>query len=203
MKSKSALLATLLILIAGIILSIIHSFDVFKMIIITMGIVFIIPGVIVIATLSTLKQQECEATKVKTNSWVNIMCSLVSGVGSVILGISMIGWNEAYMKFLPIIFGVIVILGGCYHICAMAMALRPIKLPLLLYIMPLLLLVMGAIIVFAPKESLNEHTIVLMTGASLIIFAINSLIELWAAKKYIGQRKNSNQLEVIDIKNDD
>ena len=115
----------------------------------------------------------------------------------------MIGWNEAYMKFLPIIFGVIVILGGCYHICAMAMALRPIKLPLWLYIMPLLLLVMGAIIVFAPKESLNEHTIVLMTGASLIIFAINSFIELWAAKKYIGQRKNSNQLEVIDIKNDD
>ena len=198
MKPQSAFIATILILIAGIILTIAHPFNVFSWIIIILGIVFIIPGIYVIATLSSQNQEE--TLKEKNSPWINIACELVSGVGSVILGISMIGWHEAYMKFLPIIFGVILILGGCYHFCAMAMALRSFHLPLWLYIMPLTLTIEGSIITFAPKESINEHTIVLMTGLGLIIFAINSITELWVAHKSIGKQKNDSKLDLIETK---
>ena len=58
MKTKTALLVSLLIFMAGIVLSIIHTLDVFTGLIIASGIVFIIPGIINIATLSSAKQND-------------------------------------------------------------------------------------------------------------------------------------------------
>ena len=63
MKTKTALLVSLLIFVAGIVLSIIHTLDVFTGLIIATGIVFIIPGIINIATLSSAKQNDDDDEK--------------------------------------------------------------------------------------------------------------------------------------------
>lgn len=200
MKTKTALLVSLLIFVAGIVLSIIHTLDVFTGLIIATGIVFIIPGIINIATLSSAKQNDDDDEKKgKHGSRFQVICGLISGVGSVIMGISMIGWNEMFIKFLPLIFGSILVFGGCFHICAMAMGFRPIRLPLWLYILPILLIAMGLSVIFINKATLLPHHIVLMTGIGLIIFAINAFIELWFIRKIKSPTKRKAESEVIDV----
>ena len=178
---------------------IIHSFDVFTSLIIAMGIVFIVPGIINIASLSTTRQENRNKEKVTIGSRFQTICGLISGVGSVIMGISMIGWSELFLKFLPIIFGTILILGGRFHACAMGMAFRPIRLPLWLYILPILLVALGLSIIFVDKAILLPCHIVLMTGIGLVIFAINAFIELWFTRKFNTPVKSTNDPDVIDV----
>ena len=96
----------------------------------------------------------------------------------------MIGWSDLYVPFLPMIFAIILILGGCFHLCAMGLAFRPHRLPAWLYIMPVALLGMGFAIMYADKEVLTAQYIVLMSGIGLIIFALNAWIELWFIYKF-------------------
>ena len=199
MKTRTAFMGSLLIFVAGIILLIIHSFDVFSALIISLGIIFIVPGIINITTISTTKRNDGESKKAKTPSRFQAMTSLISGVGSVIFGVVMIGWSFMFIKFLPVIFGIMLILGGCFHICAMALAFKPIRLPAWLYIMPVLLIIMGLSILFINKLDLLPHHIVMMTGIGLMIFAINVWFELWFIRKINSIQKPSHDSSTIDI----
>lgn len=199
MNTKTAFMGSLLIFVTGIILLIIHSYDVFSALIISLGIIFIIPGIINITTISTTKRANGGSTKEKTQSRFQAMTSLISGVGSVIFGVVMIGWSFMFVKFLPVIFGIMLILGGCFHLCAMAMAFKPIKLPVWLYIMPITLIIMGLSILFIDKSVLLPHHIVMMTGIGLMIFAINAWFELWFIRKINSVQKPSHDSQIIDI----
>ena len=200
MKVKSAFLLSLLILVVGVVLIFLHNFDVFTALIIGLGIVFIIPGIISIFNLSATKNVVSEDKKTKPNSRFQIICGLISGVGSVIMGICMIGWSDMFVKFIPMIFGTILTLGGCFHLCAMAMAMRPIRVPFWLYILPIALIAMGISIIFIDKSILLDYHIILMTGIGLIVFAINSFIEIWFSRKIKSPMIGAAEIEVIDVK---
>ena len=200
MKVKSAFLLSLLILVVGVVLIFLHNFDVFTALIIGLGIVFIIPGIISIFNLSATKNVVSEDKKTKPNSRFQIICGLISGVGSVIMGICMIGWNDMFVKFIPMIFGTILTLGGCFHLCAMAMAMRPIRVPFWLYILPIALIAMGISIIFIDKSILLDYHIILMTGIGLIVFSINSFIEIWFTRKIKSPMIGAAEIEVIDVK---
>ena len=200
MKVKSAFLLSLLILVVGVVLIFLHNFDVFTALIIGLGIVFIIPGIISIFNLSATKNVVSEDKKTKPNSRFQIICGLISGVGSVIMGICMIGWSDMFVKFIPMIFGTILTLGGCFHLCAMAMAMRPIRIPIWLYILPIALIAMGISIIFIDKSILLDYHIILMTGIGLIVFAINSFIEIWFSRKIKSPMIGAAEIEVIDVK---
>ena len=200
MKVKSAFMLSLLILVVGVVLIFLHNFDVFTALIIGLGIVFIIPGIISIFNLSATKNVVSEDKKTKPNSRFQIICGLISGVGSVIMGICMIGWNDMFVKFIPMIFGTILTLGGCFHLCAMAMAMRPIRVPFWLYILPIALIAMGISIIFIDKSILLDYHIILMTGIGLIVFSINSFIEIWFTRKIKSPMIGAAEIEVIDVK---
>lgn len=200
MKVKSAFLLSLLILVVGVVLIFLHNFDVFTALIIGLGIVFIIPGIISIFNLSATKNVVSEDKKTKPNSRFQIICGLISGVGSVIMGICMIGWSDMFVKFIPMIFGTILTLGGCFHLCAMAMAMRPIRIPIWLYILPIALIAMGISIIFIDKSILLDYHIILMTGIGLIVFSINSFIEIWFSRKIKSPMIGAAEIEVIDVK---
>lgn len=200
MKVKSAFLLSLLILVVGVVLIFLHNFDVFTALIIGLGIVFIIPGIISIFNLSATKNMVSEDKKTKPNSRFQIICGLISGVGSVIMGICMIGWSDMFVKFIPMIFGTILTLGGCFHLCAMAMAMRPIRVPFWLYILPIALIAMGISIIFIDKSILLDYHIILMTGIGLIVFSINSFIEIWFTRKIKSPMIGAAEIEVIDVK---
>ena len=91
------------------------------------------------------------------------------------------------------------ILGGCFHLCAMAMAFKPVKLPAWLYIMPIALIIMGLSILFIDKLVLLPHHIVMMTGIGLMIFAINVWFELWFIRKINSTQKPSHDSQIVDI----
>ena len=200
MKVKSAFMLSLLILVVGVVLIFLHNFDVFTALIIGLGIVFIIPGIISIFNLSATKNMVSEDKKTKPNSRFQIICGLISGVGSVIMGICMIGWSDMFVKFIPMIFGTILTLGGCFHLCAMAMAMRPIRVPFWLYILPIALIAMGISIIFIDKSILLDYHIILMTGIGLIVFSINSFIEIWFTRKIKSPMIGAAEIEVIDVK---
>lgn len=200
MKVKSAFLLSLLILVVGVVLIFLHNFDVFTALIIGLGIVFIIPGIISIFNLSATKNVVSEDKKTKPNSRFQIICGLISGVGSVIMGICMIGWSDMFVKFIPMIFGTILTLGGCFHLCAMAMTMRPIRVPFWLYILPIALIAMGISIIFIDKSILLDYHIILMTGIGLIVFSINSFIEIWFSRKIKSPMIGAAEIEVIDVK---
>ena len=200
MKVKSAFLLSLLILVVGVVLIFLHNFDVFTALIIGLGIVFIIPGIISIFNLSATKNVVSEDKKTKPNSRFQIICGLISGVGSVIMGICMIGWSDMFVKFIPMIFGTILTLGGCFHLCAMAMAMRPIRVPFWLYILPIALIAMGISIIFIDKSILLDYHIILITGIGLIVFSINSFIEIWFSRKIKSPMIGAAEIEVIDVK---
>lgn len=200
MKVKSAFMLSLLILVVGVVLIFLHNFDVFTALIIGLGIVFIIPGIISIFNLSATKNVVSEDKKTKPNSRFQIICGLISGVGSVIMGICMIGWSDMFVKFIPMIFGTILTLGGCFHLCAMAMAMRPIRVPFWLYILPIALIAMGISIIFIDKSILLDYHIILMTGIGLIVFSINSFIEIWFTRKIKSPMIGAAEIEVIDVK---
>ena len=200
MKVKSAFMLSLLILVVGVVLIFLHNFDVFTALIIGLGIVFIIPGIISIFNLSATKNMVSEDKKTKPNSRFQIICGLISGVGSVIMGICMIGWSDMFVKFIPMIFGTILTLGGCFHLCAMAMAMRPIRVPFWLYILPIALIAMGISIIFIDKSILLDYHIILMTGIGLIVFSISSFIEIWFTRKIKSPMIGAAEIEVIDVK---
>lgn len=196
MKAKTALIISTLIMIAGIALTVVYTMDVFTYIIIALGVAFIIPSFINMAMSSTSNATIPEGKKVK----IQRFSGLISSVGSVIFGITMIGWSDLYVPFLPMIFAIILILGGCFHLCAMGLAFRPHRLPAWLYIMPVALLGMGFAIMYADKEVLTAQYIVLMSGIGFIIFALNAWIELWFVRKiYRIPVKSNTEEEVIDI----
>lgn len=196
MKAKTALIISCLIMVAGVALTIVYTMDVFTYIIIALGVAFIIPAFINMAMTSAKTTNEPEKKSVK----IQRFSGLISSVGSVIFGITMIGWSNLYVPFLPMIFGIILILGGCFHLCTMGLAFRPFKLPIWLYIMPMALIAMGFVIIYLSNSTLTAQHIVLISGIGLIIFALNAWIELWFMHKITrAPIKKSSDEEVIDV----
>ena len=196
MKAKTALIISTLIMIAGIALTVVYTMDVFTYIIIALGVAFIIPSFINMAMSTTSNANAPEGKKMKLQRF----SGLISSVGSVIFGITMIGWSDLYVPFLPMIFAIILILGGCFHLCAMGLAFRPHRLPIWLYVMPVALLALGFSIMYIDKEVLTAQYIVLMSGIGFIIFALNAWIALWFVRKiYRTPVKSNTEEEVIDI----
>lgn len=196
MKTRTALIVSTLIMIAGIALTIVHTMDVFTYVIIALGVVFILPALINMVMISTTNPNKPEKKTIKMQRFFG----LISSAGSVIFGVTMIGWSNLFVQFLPMIFGIILILGGSFHLFTMALAFRPTRLPIWLYIMPLALLALGFSIIYIDKAILTPQYIVLMWGIGLIIFALNAWIELWFIHKISSvPAKNTNDDTVIDV----
>ena len=64
-----------------------------------------------------------------------------------------------------------------YQIIMLAVGHRPIKFPLWMYLMPTLMTAAG-IVILATDVKTIESVVVLITGISLVAFAINRLVEM-------------------------
>ena len=197
MKARTALIVSTIIMIAGIALTIVHTMDVFTYVIIILGVVFILPALINMIMISSTNPNNPEGKAVKLQRFLG----LISSVGSVIFGVTMIGWSNLFVQFLPMIFGIILILGGSFHLFTMSLAFRPTRLPIWLYIMPLALLSLGFSIIYIDKSTLTSQHIVLMWGIGLIIFALNAWIELWFMRKItrVPTTHTTTNNSVVDV----
>lgn len=155
------------------------------------GIAFIIPGVINIFSLLLSegkkgKYDERERRERPTQSVWTRFASWTVSIAAVVLGAMMCFTPETFRTPLIYIFAIFILIGGVYHLYMMARGLRPVTFDMWTYIFPAALIAIACVLFFLPalRHSDSQTTVVLLTGISMIIFAVTSFFESVGIRAY-------------------
>ena len=133
-------------------------------IVITVGVAFLIPGIISLFGYMARKKTE---TGVSTRF-------PIEGLGSVLFGIWLIIMPEFFADVLMFILGFILIMGGIQQIASLSMARKWTPVPPAFYVVPILILLAGIIALFNPTGVRNTAFIII--GISSLIYSLTELI---------------------------
>lgn len=186
MKGGTLLITNIIILAVGILLLAVFRHPNFvNTIIIITGLLFVIPGAINMISLS--REQKKPVGDVSRRSTGSRVVSWITCGAALILGATMIIIPEAYSALFVHIFALTLAFGGLYHLYMMMRGLRPARFAIWLYILPLAILGCAAAIFFVPAltEPEGQSTVILLTGASLVVFAAMSFIEIIVFRKAV------------------
>lgn len=143
--------------------------------VITIGILFIIPGLI--AMISYF------ATKKKNEETGYSVIFPIEGAGSTLFGIWLVIMPEFFVNILMYILGVLLLLAGIQQISMLFAARKRTKVPGIYYLMPTLILILGIVILTYPFQ-VATNTFILL-GATSICYGIFELINWFRFKKYV------------------
>lgn len=129
--------------------------------IITIGVVFLIPSLISIIGYLV---QNAEVKKRFP----------IEGVGSLLFGLLLIIMAGFFSKFLTIVLGFILVMGGVQQISSLAAARRWMPVPGAFYIVPVLILIAGLIALFNPTGA--QKTAFIIIGVTSLVYAASELI---------------------------
>ena len=127
-------------------------------IVITVGVAFLIPGVI------GRKRQEGEAAPRFP----------IEGIGSLLFGLWLIVMPEFFADVLMFLLGFILIMGGVQQIASLSMVRRWMPVPGAFYLIPSLILIAGIIALFNPTGARNTAFIII--GISSLVYSLSELI---------------------------
>ena len=133
-------------------------------IVITVGVAFLIPGII-----SLLGYFGRKNTEDGISSRFPI-----EGVGSFLFGLWLIIMPEFFANVLMFILGFILILGGVQQIASLSVARRWMKVPGAFYLVPVLILLAGIVALFNPTGARN--TAFTIIGVSSLVYSLSELI---------------------------
>ncbi len=133
-------------------------------IVVTVGIAFLVPGIISLFGYFGRKIQEDE---VKPRF-------PLEGVGSLFFGLWLIIMPEFFADALMFLLGFILMMGGIQQIASLSVARRWINVPLVFYFVPSLILLAGIIALFNPTGVRNTAFIII--GISSLIYALSELV---------------------------
>lgn len=172
MKSGSYILTYLSALIIGILLLVFHSDStLFEGIVITIGILFIVPSAAVLV--SAFIPRKDASGQALPRPWLEIVCG---GLGFV-LGLWMLCDPSFFISFTVYTLGAILILLGLAGVIYLILASRPYNANPWWYIMPALTLCAGVIVIVCGPDSVASFSVIL-TGVTLIGYAVNGLASL-------------------------
>lgn len=161
------------------------------------GIAFIVPGVINLFTLllaSNKAEEDAKAPekKERPSAWSRFVGWTVS-IAAVVLGAMMCFTPETFHSPLVYIFALFIFIGGIYHLYMMLRGLRPVTFDLWTFIFPVALIALAVVLFFVPSLHLEsgQATVALLTGISLIIFAMTSFFESVGIRAYNKRVKNA------------
>ena len=117
-------------------------------IVITVGVAFLIPGVISLFP--------------------------IEGIGSLLFGLWLIVMPEFFADVLMFLLGFILIMGGVQQIASLSMARRWMPVPGAFYLIPSLILIAGIIALFNPTGARNTAFIII--GISSLVYSLSELI---------------------------
>lgn len=129
--------------------------------VITIGVLFIIPGLIGLIGYFTSDRS------------VNRRFPL-EGLGSLLFGSWLVIMPGFFANLLMYVLGIILTLGGAQQIYSVAIARRWTSVPYGFYVLPSLILLAGLLILFNPSEARN--TAFLIIGITSIVYAVTELI---------------------------
>jgi len=156
----------------GIVLIICNSLITSAGIVTVAGLLFLVIGVINLILYVTQKDED---GKKRTRGMALVLGWLVS-ISSIILGLCMLVFNDTFKEMIPLIFALLVFFGAAMSALGLWFVVRKIaRLPAAMWAMPGVMLVMAIIVAVQDAES-GDHIIMILTGISMIIFAIQSFV---------------------------
>ncbi len=172
MKGHKLIFTALLALAAGIALIVTHRTVSSGGVVIAGGVMFVLAGFInVIAFLSSRD----ENGKSHLGSFGLAFGWLTSGA-AVVLGLSMLIFQSTFVGLVPFIFGVLVVFGALFQFFVLSVGIRPVTLPVWLYVFPLVLVGLS-VYVFMQQSQTDDRMIMLATGIAFTVFGIAMFIE--------------------------
>lgn len=98
----------------------------------------------------------------------------VEGVGSLLLGVLLIAMSAFFAKFVTIVLGFILVMGGVQQIASLLLARRWMPVPGAFYVVPVLILIGGLVAMVNPMGV--QKTAFIIIGAGCLIYAVSELI---------------------------
>lgn len=135
-----------------------------KYIVITLGVAFLIPGIISLFAYFGHKKSEGKAGPRFP----------IEGVGSLLFGLWLVIKPEVFTDILMFLLGFILVMGGVQQIASLATARRWTTVPGIFYLIPSLLLIAGIVVLFNPTGVINTTFIII--GISSLVYSLSELI---------------------------
>lgn len=133
-------------------------------IVITLGVAFLIPGIITL--FAYFRRKKGAAGKAPRFP--------VEGVGSILLGLWLIIMPDFFADALMFLLGFILIIGGVQQISSLTLARRWVRVPAAFYLLPVLILIAGFVTLFNPTQTRN--TAFLIIGICSLVYALSELV---------------------------
>lgn len=133
-------------------------------IVITLGVAFLIPGIISLFSYFSRRR----TSKEKSPRFP------VEGVGSLLFGLWLIIMPDFFADALMFLLGFILVMGGVQQISSLSRARKWIRVPAAFYFFPVLILIAGLFTLFNPAEARN--TTFLIIGICSLVYALSELI---------------------------
>ena len=131
----------------------------------TIGVLFLIPGLISISGYLFRRRQSSDTM------------FLIESIGSCFLGLALILAPDFFVGALMYILAVILILAGFFQIRGLTVIRQQIKIPVGFYITPAIVLISGVVILFNPFAVLETTFVIL--GIACVIYSISELVNYW------------------------
>ncbi len=101
----------------------------------------------------------------------------IASAAAVVLGLAMLIFSKAFVAIVGFMFAVLLLFAALFQLFLLIFGSRPARLSSLFYLLPAGL-VGAAIYIFMRKpDTAGEHTIMLVTGISLLVFGFFTIIE--------------------------
>lgn len=154
-----------------------------KYLIITLGVVFVIPA------LAGIIAYFVQGRK-------NGLRFPLEGVGSLLFGLWLIVMPDFFADLLTIVLGIVLILGGIQEIVSFLYIRRAIPVSLWFYVVPVLILVAGIVAVFNPTGVRSVAFMII--GISSMVYALSELLTWLVFRR---RMKNLSSIRAKDFTN--
>ncbi len=172
MKGRNLFLTALLSLAAGIALIIFKDVINSSTLVTVGGIFFIATGVVNMGIFLGSRDKEGKAR----SGFFSTAFGWGASAASVLLGLSMLIFNDRFIGLVNFMFAVLIAVGALYQLFLLLFGSRPVHLPGWLYI-GVILLTIGSVFLFIPSAYITDVNVMLTTGISAIVFGAATLFE--------------------------
>lgn len=166
-KTSTSLLVGVLAIAAGVVTIIFNNSITSTGVVCCGGVLFVIAAVLN-AVITYFAKDDKGRRRAGT---VAFLFNMVASAAALAFGICMIFRPDIFVRFIPIVFSILVLFGALMLFYYLSYGRRPSALPRWLFAYPLLVLV-GAVIVFCLEGQTDDHLIMIYTGASLIVYGL-------------------------------
>lgn len=155
-------------------------------IVITIGVLFLIPGLIVLIGYFGARSREGKSLRFP-----------IEGVGSILFGLWLVAMPDFFADVLMFLLGFILMLGGVQQIASLTVARRWMRVPVGFYVVPVLILLAGLTSLFNPTNARN--TVFIIIGISSIIYAVSELVNWFKFSRRRPRKTPSGDIEDAKI----